>query len=153
MSRLLAAATIRGWQLFCSRAPDCVATIRGQPLFEGSVYSKKYGITLSRPPPAHTILACLTSPCTTTPFWKSCICPAYKHVTITKTCYNRQTHTQHIQLKWLPILVAIATERVHQQYRTSMFLLLLTTSDHQWCWHMGSVNPFLDICRCPLWEM
>ena len=29
---------------------------------------------------------------------------------------------------------------VHQQYRKSMFLLLLTTSDHEWCWHMGSLN-------------
>ena len=27
----------------------------------------------------------------------------------------------------------------------SMFLLLLTTSDHQWCWYMGSINPFAGV--------
>ena len=40
---LLAAATIRVQRLFRSRALDCVATIRGRRLFEGGVYSKKYG--------------------------------------------------------------------------------------------------------------
>ena len=33
----------------------------------------------------------------------------YRHATITKTCYNTQ---QNVQLKWLPILVAIATDHV-----------------------------------------
>ena len=42
MPHLLAAATIRGWRLFRSRASDCAATIWGQWLFEGGVYSKKY---------------------------------------------------------------------------------------------------------------
>ena len=41
--RLLAEATIRGRRLFRSRASDCAATIRGRLLFEGGVYSKKYG--------------------------------------------------------------------------------------------------------------
>ena len=36
----------------------------------------------------------------------------YRHATITKTCYNTQIHTQNLQLKWLPILVAIATDHV-----------------------------------------
>ena len=42
MSRLLAAATIRGQRLFRSRASGCVAIIWGRSLFEGGVYSKKY---------------------------------------------------------------------------------------------------------------
>ena len=33
----------------------------------------------------------------------------YRHETITKTCYNTQ---QNDQLKWLPIVVAIATDHV-----------------------------------------
>ena len=36
----------------------------------------------------------------------------YRHATITKICYNTQIHTQHIQLKWLPIIVAIVTDYV-----------------------------------------
>ena len=43
--RLLAAATIRGQRLFHSRASDCAATIWGRRLFEGGIYSKKYGIS------------------------------------------------------------------------------------------------------------
>ena len=35
---LLAVATIRGWRLLYSRASDCVATIRGQRLFEERRY-------------------------------------------------------------------------------------------------------------------
>ena len=42
--RLPTAATVQGRRLFHSRASVCVATIRGQPLFEGGVYSKKYGM-------------------------------------------------------------------------------------------------------------
>ena len=42
----------------------------------------------------------------------------YRHATITKTRYNRQIQSQNIQLKWLPIVVAIVTD---QQYRKSMF--------------------------------
>ena len=48
-----------------------------------------------------------------------------------KTCYSTQKQSQNIQLKWLPIVVAVVTD---QQYRKSMFWLLLTTSDHHWYW-------------------
>ena len=41
---LLAATTIRGRRLFRLRDSDCAATIRRRRLFEGGVYSKKYGI-------------------------------------------------------------------------------------------------------------
>ena len=44
---LLAAATIQGRRLFRSRASDCVATIRGQPLFEGGIYSKKCSMQIN----------------------------------------------------------------------------------------------------------
>ena len=43
MLRLLAVATIEGRHLFHSKASDCAATSWGRPLFEGGVYSKKYG--------------------------------------------------------------------------------------------------------------
>ena len=44
MPHSLTAATLQGRHLFRSKALDCVATIQGGPLFEGGVYSKKYGI-------------------------------------------------------------------------------------------------------------
>ena len=67
----------------------------------------------------------------------------HRLATITKTCYNTQIHTTH-PTKVAPHSCCHSNRPcVYQQYIKSMFLLLLTTSDHQWCWYTASINPFL----------
>ena len=63
---LLAAATIWGPCLFCSRVLDCVATIWGQCLFEEKWYTRQSCLLLSCSHPQHNSLLCMST-CTRHP--------------------------------------------------------------------------------------
>ena len=68
----------------------------------------------------------------------------YRHATITKNLLQYWNARTKPPTKVAPHSSCHSNRScVHQQYRKSMFLLLLTTSDHQWCWYMASINPFL----------